>query len=526
MGRATQRNLCHLIAAAACASAVAFVLPASTANSQSAPQGDSDSAKKDPAAAQRAYAAGTRAFEAGKMGEAVQQLTTALSTGGLPAPQMAKALYYRGVAYRKQGKPAQAISDLTTAVWLKGGLSDADRAQAIDNRQSAYREAGLGDTAPPVVTAPAAAPPSPPAPVVIATGPAPAPAPTQAPAAPTAAPASAPAWQAPAVTTTGVTAAAPAQSGAPQQLSDAVSGSYVTTSPAPDTSPAPAAPAPAAEEPAPAPSGSSTSGGSSIAGFFGNLFWPRRARRRFRRALRLATSAPADAAALRSSLRLGANHGVASGTRASRDRRSATARAGSHSCCCPRIAARAGSRSCLPPHRRPAAPAPLCPPPPASSAEPAPTSTSGSSVASFFGNLFSSGSATANGASAPAGEWTTGTVVASGHDAPPPTTAVQTASLAKETFAWSEPAPPGAAVYRLQVAAVRSRDQAERVIVGLKKEQGFRIGNVEPQIDETVIGSMGTFYRVRLGPYASATEPTQLCKSLKPHGYDCLVVTE
>ncbi len=104
--------------------------------------------------------------------------------------------------------------------------------------------------------------------------------------------------------------------------------------------------------------------------------------------------------------------------------------------------------------------------------------------------------------------------------------AVQTASLAKETFAWAEPAAPGAGGYRLQVAAVRSRDQAERVIVGLKKEQGFRIGGVEPQIDEMVIGNMGTFYRVRLGPYADATEPTQLCKSLKPHGYDCLVVSE
>ncbi len=61
---------------------------------------------------------------------------------------MAKALYYRGTAYRKQGKPAQAISDLTTAAWLKGGLSDSDRAQAMEQRQLAYSEAGLGSQAP------------------------------------------------------------------------------------------------------------------------------------------------------------------------------------------------------------------------------------------------------------------------------------------------------------------------------------------------------------------------------------------
>jgi cell division protein FtsN len=51
-------------------------------------------------------------------------------------------------------------------------------------------------------------------------------------------------------------------------------------------------------------------------------------------------------------------------------------------------------------------------------------------------------------------------------------------------------------------------------------------GTVTPEIDEAVIGSMGTFYRVRLGPYADAAEPGQLCKTLKPQGFDCLVVTQ
>ena len=37
---------------------------------------------------------------------------------------MAKALLYRGIAYRQQKLPAQAIADLTSALWLKGGLSD------------------------------------------------------------------------------------------------------------------------------------------------------------------------------------------------------------------------------------------------------------------------------------------------------------------------------------------------------------------------------------------------------------------
>ncbi len=100
------------------------------------------------AAAQKAYDTGTKSFESGKYKEASAQLSSALAGGGLPSQQMAKALYYRGVANRKLGKPAQAMSDLTTAIWVSGGLSDSDRAAAIENRQAAYREAGLGDQAP------------------------------------------------------------------------------------------------------------------------------------------------------------------------------------------------------------------------------------------------------------------------------------------------------------------------------------------------------------------------------------------
>jgi len=37
---------------------------------------------------------------------------------------------------------------------------------------------------------------------------------------------------------------------------------------------------------------------------------------------------------------------------------------------------------------------------------------------------------------------------------------------------------------------------------------------------------MGSFYRVRLGPYASAKEPQHLCGSLRSSGFDCLVVTQ
>ncbi|MEQ1713744.1 MAG: SPOR domain-containing protein, partial [Hyphomicrobium sp.] len=80
--------------------------------------------------------------------------------------------------------------------------------------------------------------------------------------------------------------------------------------------------------------------------------------------------------------------------------------------------------------------------------------------------------------------------------------------------------------FRLQVAAVRSRAEAEELALKLKQAHGSAIGGREPAIEQSVIGAMGTFYRVRVGPYADANEPRQLCARIKPDGFDCLVVTQ
>ena len=45
-------------------------------------------------------------------------------------------------------------------------------------------------------------------------------------------------------------------------------------------------------------------------------------------------------------------------------------------------------------------------------------------------------------------------------------------------------------------------------------------------IDQTVVGNMGTMYRVRVGPYASAHEGQAVCGRLKGSGLDCLVVSQ
>lgn len=108
---------------------------------------DANAGKKDPTVAQQQVDAGIASLQAGKADAAVEQFSAALSGGSLPSNLMARAHYQRGLAYRKQSKPALAISDLTHALWLKNGLTDTERADALQNRIAAYRDAGLPDQA-------------------------------------------------------------------------------------------------------------------------------------------------------------------------------------------------------------------------------------------------------------------------------------------------------------------------------------------------------------------------------------------
>lgn len=79
--------------------------------------------------------------------------------------------------------------------------------------------------------------------------------------------------------------------------------------------------------------------------------------------------------------------------------------------------------------------------------------------------------------------------------------------------------------FKLQLAAVRSRAEAEAVAQRFAGEQGAKAGGRTPAIEEAVFGNMGKFYRVHVGPYATAGEPEKLCQTLRTSGYDCLIVS-
>lgn len=79
--------------------------------------------------------------------------------------------------------------------------------------------------------------------------------------------------------------------------------------------------------------------------------------------------------------------------------------------------------------------------------------------------------------------------------------------------------------FRIQVAAVKSRDEASAVISKLQN-LGGAVAATPATVDETKFGTMGTFFRVRLGPFVSAAATKAPCATLKASGLDCLVTAK
>lgn len=397
MGILFRTLACLGILVASVAPLAAFEGPTTAAANDSA-GAPAEEAKSSVSTAQRMIEAGVKSYDEGKMNQAIRAFTKALKGGGLNNAQTARALYYRGLAYRRQEKPAQAISDLSRAAWMKDGLNATEQQNALSNRVGAYQDAGISNV--PSLT---------PAPAAFASD--------------------ASGWS---TAMNGETLAPPV---APPVSSIAPAPPPATLSATPTASP---------------PASSSGSGG--VSGFFSSI-----------------------------------TNMFSSSSSSSND----------------------------------------SPPPPP------PSNTPVTSTAALSGD----------DTAAPAAGWTTTEVGSS--PLPPVTPPVAEpvtpppAPAASETPAFvtqvaKAPAPPPAAApssaasgnYLVQVAAVRTREEAYALSVRLMSQHASELGGRRPSVDETVIGSMGTFYRVRLGPYASAEESENLCGSIRSSGFDCLVVTQ
>jgi tetratricopeptide (TPR) repeat protein len=341
-----------------------------------------DSKSKAVTQSEKLLERGIAAYEADKATQAIRAFTTAINSGSLASPQMARALYYRGLAYSKRGKSGQAISDLTSAVWIKDGLNQAEQQQALQARGAAYRAAGISDV-PALDVAPS------------------------------------------------VASGAPA-SGGGDAWQTAMGGS-----PAGAGWSAPPSPPALAATPATQPAPSSSSSGGGITGFFSNLFG--------------GGSSSSDATS-------------------SQDEAVTTSSIGNEATAVPATTSWSQTTQVAPAEPEQAR---VAAPPPAAAA-PLPQQMQVAAVA------------------------------------PAPS---------------SQPSAPAGA-YHIQVASLRSRNDAYALSVRLLSQYGSQFGTRRPQVDEKVIGSMGTFYRVRVGPYASDDEPRALCSTLHANGLDCMIVTQ
>ena len=100
----------------------------------------------------------------------------------------------------------------------------------------------------------------------------------------------------------------------------------------------------------------------------------------------------------------------------------------------------------------------------------------------------------------------------------------ETRAQRMETAAITSARPEGR--FSVQVAMARSQDEAMAIAAKIKRGYAAALASREPEIDETVVGNMGTFYRVRVGPFATQNEGQAACARLKGSGLDCLVVTQ
>lgn len=445
------------------AASLGFVAGADSARAaQKAAATEADPKQAAAAAAHKAYDGGLKSFANGKHQPAVDQLSTALRVGGLSSTEMAKALYTRGRAYKQLKKPGLAISDLTSALWLKNGLGAADRQGATAERADAYRMAGLGDGAS-VPDAVATEDPNPPAAAA---------APQQT--------AQAPVWSAPAAAPASVPV--PVASGGSEQRFVQADG---VTRQSPDS------------EKAREAANARRLAAQSIEGNGLRTV-----------AVQSLVSAP-DSAPSAPSPAPASSFTVASNAAAEQ----------------PSATTSGPALSAMPTE---------------ATAEPSPSlSNVGKSIGGFFSNIFNGGSSAAqapanDGAAsvttasttpvAATSSWANSTSVAAGSAAPAtrvaavtPAKAAATAKPAKAKFSKGK--------YKIHIAAVRSRAEAEALAQQVAAKEGAALKDRVPVVDEAVIGSMGTFYRVRVGSYASADESRGICNKLRSGGFDCLVVT-
>lgn len=162
-----------------------------------------------------------------------------------------------------------------------------------------------------------------------------------------------------------------------------------------------------------------------------------------------------------------------------------------------------------------------------------PAATETGTLGGFFSSIFGGG----NGTSAPSAKNRDGAVAAAAPDAPEITssTAPVPAAPATPDGGWdqvqvaaasAQPEPVAASVYALQLASLRSPEEARSFIAEVQRDHGDVVGAAPITLAETTLGNMGRFYQVRMGPFADERTTLKTCTLLQRKGIDCFMITQ
>ena len=81
----------------------------------------------------------------------------------------------------------------------------------------------------------------------------------------------------------------------------------------------------------------------------------------------------------------------------------------------------------------------------------------------------------------------------------------------------------GGGNYLLQLTPTRSQAEASALWKTVVK-QNRQLASLQPRIEKTDMGNLGTFYRLQIGPFPDKAESLKLCNALKRSGVDCFLV--
>ena len=360
---------------------------------------------------------GAASLAAGKYDAAVRQLSATINSDDASPGDAAKALYLRGIAYRKMGEPARAAADLGAAIWL--GLPEPDKLKALVNRGLAFQAAGLSKEGEAELAAARKAGGSRAVDDLIAEG-----------------------------------------GGAPE---GAAAIAAFATEVRPETQGGASASAPAVRnEPAEPPT-------------------------------RTANASPS---AWSTSVAGEQQQSSSSGNRLTRWFGSVTGSS-------------ASDTSAPAPQPAPA-PAPTAAPAQAASpSKPAPQPSAATKSSSW--------STTTDTPEASAGAGS------SGGESKSRWTRLFNRNANAEPEAQPAPSPSAGGAYRLQLATSRSEEEANALWKKVSQNQG--LAGTRPEIAKVEIGSFGTFYSLRIGPFPDKAESLKVCNALKRSGIDCSPAT-